>query len=256
MRTTDATTRSPLPRGATPGRLALGALLALLALAAAACVGDVTTTDPDSRGIAVTGVGRVSVEPDVVIVDLGAEATGETVADARAETAAAIEAIRASLAANGVEDRDIRTSYLHIYPMFDYRDEEPELSGFTVSNGVEVRIRAIDDASAIVDEVIEAAGDAIRVGGIRFQVDDPAAHLDDARELAVADAASKAEQLANLAGVNVGVVLSISEVTGRGWSPAPTVVGAFDDGEALAATSIAPGEGEIAVSVVVVYAIE
>ena len=236
-------------------RAALGAAFAVLVLLAAACVGDVSTTTEEGGpgGIAVSGVGSVSVEPDVVVVDIGVEATADTVAEARDEAAGAMNAMRDSLAANGVEDRDIRTRSFNIYPRFDYGGDEPELTGFNVSNAVEVRIRAVDKASAVIDDAIAAAGDAVRVGGIRWEVEDPAPHLDAARELAVADAERKARQLAALAGVELGAVQSIAE-SGGGGGPAPYAA-AFDAVETRLSTSISPGEGEIAVAVTVVYAI-
>ena len=229
--------------------------IALLALLAGACNSDGSTGAATDTGITVTGVGRVSVEPDVVVVGLGAETTAETVAEARSEAAAAMNAIRESLAANGVEDRDVSTRSFNIYPRFDYSEGDPELTGFNVSNTVEVRIRAIDQASAIIDEVIAAAGDAIRVHGIRFEVDDPAPHLDAARARAVADARAKAGQLAALAGVGLGAVRTITESAGGGgWASYAELGldGAFDSAD----TSIAPGEGDIVVSVLVVYGIE
>ena len=148
----DATTVATRRRPA-----ALVVTIALLALLAGACNSDGSTGAATDTGIAVTGVGRVSVEPDVVVVGLGAETTAETVAEARSEAAAAMNAIRESLAANGVEDRDVSTRSFNIYPRFDYSEGDPELTGFNVSNTVEVRIRAIDQASAIIDEVIVAA---------------------------------------------------------------------------------------------------
>ena len=234
---------------------ALVVVIALLALLAGACNSDGSTGAATDTGITVTGVGRVSVEPDVVVVDLGAETTAETVAEARSEAAAVMNAIRESLAANGVEDRDVSTRSFNIYPRFDYSEGDPELTGFNVSNTVEVRIRAIDQASAIIDEVIVAAGDAIRVHGIRFEVDDPAPHLDAARASAVADARAKAGQLAALAGVGLGAVRTITESAGGGgWASYAELGldGAFDSAD----TSIAPGEDDIVVSVLVVYGIE
>ena len=247
-----ATTRGE--RSAT--RIVLGAALALLTLIAAACGSDAATDASQDTGIAVTGVGRVSVAPDVAVLEFGAETIASTVAEARDRAAEAMTATRDSLAANGVEDRDIRTRSFTIYPRFDYGDGEPELTGFSVGNYIEVRIREIDEASRIIDEVIAAAGDAIRVGGIRFEVDDPTPHPEEARRRAVADALAKAQQLADLAAVELGKVRTIVESAGGSATPQRvTAEAAFDD-SGSSGTPIAAGEGEIVVSVGIVYEIE
>lgn len=234
----------------------LAVLAAALAALASGCVGDVSTTTPESAGITVAGVGRVSVAPDIAVVSLGAEATERTVATAHDRSASAMTAIRDSLAAAGVEDRDIRTTEFSIYPQFDYRgDGPPRLTGFTVRNRAEVRIRAVDRTAAILDDAIAAAGDAARVGDIRFEVDDPAPLIEEARRLAMADARAKAEQLAGLANVDLGDVRTVAETSGDAPMPralAESAAFAADD----ASTPISPGEGEVAVGVVVVYAIE
>ena len=49
-------------------------------------------TGPGS-GIWVTGQASVTVEPDLVLLTVGVETTGETVAEARAEAAGAMDAI-------------------------------------------------------------------------------------------------------------------------------------------------------------------
>ena len=237
---------------------ALGiAALALVALTAAACGSDTTVnTSPSGEGISVSGIGRVAVEPDVGVINLGVEVTEDSVGEARSGAAEALGAIRDSLDGNGVEERDITTRFFNIFPQFDFerRDGQPEIIGFTVSNQIEVKVRDIDRLSDILDEAIEAGGDAIRVNGIRFEVDEPEQFLEEARRLAVEDARAKAEQLADLAGVELGKARTISESSGG--FPQPF----FAEGRAVAVdqavgggTPISPGEGEIVLNVFVVY---
>ena len=235
-----------------------GAALALAAVGMAAACGGGAEQDGAGAGVAVSGVGRVSAAPDVAVVQLGADATAESVAEARGRSAEAMTAIRASLAGNGVEDRDVRTQSFDIYPRFEYPGGEQRLVGFEVSNRVSVRIRDLARVSAILDEAITAGGDAIRVSGVSFEVDDPAPLAEEARRLAVEDARAKARQLADLAGVGLGEARTIAESGGASPPPQPAFaearVAAAPD--AAASTPVAPGEGEIAVSVYVVYAIE
>ncbi len=234
----------------------VAAALAVLGLAAAACTpeSNVTVNESGQTGISVTGTGSVTVVPDVGVLNIGVEVTADTVADARADAAEAMEAIRDSLDANGVEERDITTQFFNIFPQYRFRDEEaPTITGFTVNNQVTVKVRDIDRLSETLDDAIDAGGDAVRVNNVSFAVDEPEQFFDEAREKAVADARERAEQLADLAGVELGDPLSISESRGGGPVPFPEL--AFADSGRGGSTPIAPGEGEITLSVSVLYAV-
>jgi uncharacterized protein YggE len=121
------------------------------------------------------------------------------------------------------------------------------LAGYTATNLVGVRVRALDALGGILDAAVQAGGN--RIEGIRFEASDPAAPLDQAREAAWNDAQHKAEQLARLAGVELGEVLTISE-SGRGPQP---IVEQFVAAEAPAAVPIEPGSQTIEVDLQVIW---
>ena len=104
-----------------PRTLAPVSALAALALLAAACTaGDTTVTvaQPEQTGISVSGTGSVTVVPDLAVLSLGVEVTRATIAEARSEAAEAMEAVRAALGRDGVEERDIATQYFNIFPQY------------------------------------------------------------------------------------------------------------------------------------------
>ncbi len=208
-------------------------------------------------GISVSGTGSVTVTPDIGVFEVGVEVTADTVALARSGAAEAMQRVRASITGNGVEERDIATRFFNIYPQYDYDNDDdggPRITGYTVNNHIEVKVRDIDRLSDILDQAVTAGGDAIRVGGISFRVDEPEQYADEARMLAVEDARSRAQQLADLAGVTLGSARTISESSGgfvqRGFADAPA---AFAND---ASSPVSPGESEVSVSVHIVYAID
>lgn len=71
-------------------------------------------------GIWVSGQGSVTIQPDLVVLSVGVETTGVTVAQARDEAAAAMDAIVKALKDRGVADRDIQTAYYSISPRYEY----------------------------------------------------------------------------------------------------------------------------------------
>ena len=254
-----ACSTAPTPDGdGTNGPLATSDALAASRLASAYGGGQ--------TGLHVFGVGSVTVEPDLGILNMGVEATEDTVEDARNVAAQAMNAVRAALAGVGVSDDDIETRFFSIQPEYVWREvyegdriqSMQELVGYRVSNNVDVKIRDLDTAGQVVDAVALAGGDVIRVNNISFTVEDPLPFEMQARELAVKEARAKAEQMAGWAGEGLGNLVFLSEAS----TPSPVrrleayAESSADAAFALPSTSIAPGDMEVRVTVQAVWAIE
>jgi uncharacterized protein YggE len=208
-----------------------------------------------SQGISVGGEGRVSVAPDMALLSIGASAKEDTVAAANSAVQAAMDRLLSSLRANGVAEEDIQTSQFTINPEYDYQLSEPRLTGYRVTHTLQVKVRNIDGVGQVIDDGVEAAGDLVQVGGISLTVDDTSAFSDQARELAMADAKAKAEELARLADVEMGKPISISESSS---TPGRPIYYSADMAMLPAtggATEISPGELEVVVSVQITYEI-
>ena len=236
----------------------LGAALALAALAAG-CSGDGGDADTDAgpqRGISVTGYGTASGEPDIAVIALGVEALAESVADAREEAARAIAAVAAELREAGVADADVRTSSFSISPRYDYRSDRQELIGYRVTNTISVTARDLNGVGALLDRAAAAGGDATRVDGVSFRVEDTAALERQARINAIEDAKARADLYAEQLGVARGRVSGVQEVD---FSPYPVADARIQFAAAEAApapTQLFPGEYEVSARVGVVFAIE
>ncbi|MCL0058482.1 SIMPL domain-containing protein [Dehalococcoidia bacterium] len=216
------------------------------------------TGNTQQRGIWVSGQGKVSVTPDIATLRLGIEAQADTVAEAMSRAAQSMEAVIAALEAHGVAEEDIQTFRFSISQAWEWDrvTGERELTGYLVSNMVSATIRALDQVGLIIDAVVEAGGDLIRIHGIGFTVEDPTAHQEQAREKAFADARAKAEQLAKLAGLILGKPTFISEGMAHFPPPMPMPPRMAMDMEVAPVTPIMPGEQEIIINVQVVFAIE
>jgi uncharacterized protein YggE len=207
-------------------------------------------------GIWVNGEGKVSVTPDLAVVQLGVEAQASTVADAQSQASTTMDAIIKALKAAGIADKDIKTQYFSISRVtrWDDKTQQEVVIGYRVSNTVTVKIRAIDKVGDIIDDVAAAGGDLTRINGITFTVEDPANAQKEAREKAMADAKAKAKQLADLGGVSLGKPTYINESSY--FAPYPVAFAAGESARDMAVkTPISPGENEITVNVQVTFAI-
>jgi uncharacterized protein YggE len=212
-----------------------------------------------ARIITVVGVGKVSLVPDIARINVGAEARAGTVSEAKSEIDSQMAAIVAALTELGVADKDIQTSHYSIHyqqePMPIARAVPQEEGGavesqgaYRVSSMLQVTVRDVEAAGNVLDAVVEAG--ANQVYGVTFTVSDERGWESQAREKAVADAKSRAGELARLAGVELGEVVSVSEVIGS--VPVPMAMErAFGGGG-----GIAPGELEMSTQVQVTFAIQ
>jgi len=205
--------------------------------------------------ISVSGTGRVVVSPDIADLRLGVTITKPTVKAARAAAAASMNAVLDALRKLGIAAQDLKTTTLSLQPNYAYGDgsNQPKLTGYTLSNGVVVTIRDLDQVGDAVDDAL-AAG-ATTLDGVTFRVEDPATAERQAREQALSQARSRADTLALGANVRIVGVASISETS----SPLPYPIFYGERGGAAAldlATPVQPGTNEVTVTVSVSYLIE
>lgn len=222
------------------------------------------------NGIQAVGVGVVEVKPDIAIMSLGVETLEATVTEARDKAATAIDAMIASLKANGVADDDMETQYFNIQPEYTYEQvsevlsngeritrSERKLIGYRVTNTLSVKVRDLDNVGKVVDGAVTAGGDATRLNGISFTLDDGSSVEADARVAALEDALAKATLYAEKLGATRGKLVSVVETTGTVY---PDVKREFDFAGAAEAgvptTSIIAGALQVRVTVQTVFAID
>ena len=208
------------------------------------------------EGIWVSGEGRVAAVPDVAILRLGIEAQAETVADAQESAAAAMKKVMDALDDQDIDEKDIQTQQFSIRRItrWDDREDKEVIIGYRVTNMVTAKIRDVENAGNVIDDVASAGGDLTRIDSISFTVDDPTEYYNEARELAVKNADEKARVLAEVAGVKLGKPTYISESS---YVPSPVYREDMMLAEAAPkmTTPINPGELEITLNVQLAYAI-
>ena len=201
-------------------------------------------------GLSVVGEGRVVAEPDLARVVIGVERQEQSLEAALAAAAGAMNAVVDRLMQLGVRREEIQTIRFAVEPVYD-RGDRPVLRGYRVSNAVSATIRDLGRVGPVIDQAV-AAG-ATTVEGVSFGTSRLAELKDRARELAVANARAKAEQLARLAGTSLGPVIRIEESDTGG--PETVRADAAPAAAPAPPTPIEGGQLEIRTSVRVVWAI-
>lgn len=259
----------PKPIALLVAALALTGLLALAcggsdsAAGSGAGSGDVSTeslvallAESDSvGGISVSGRGIAVAAPDIASLSLGVSTLRDSARQARDDAASLVTALIASLEENGIAEEDYHTSQFSIAPEIDYRSNGQQvIRGYRVTSILAVTVRDLNRVGEVIDDAVDAVGDPIRVQGVTFSIEDPAALQSEARALAMSDARTKAEELAALAEIDLGKPVTISESSAGGVPPV-----FFEAADLLAQsaeTPISSGQLEITVSVQITYAIQ
>ena len=212
------------------------------------------------RTITVVGTGKASGTPDVAHVTVGVEALGPSLQAVVDDNKTKMAALLAALKAQGIADKDIRTTNYNVYvenpqpPQPMVEGGKPGSTGpltYHVTNQVDVTVRDIAKLGDVLDKAV-AAG-ANNVYGVSFSVDDPTKLQGMARANAIADAKARAQDLAGLTGVTLGDVISVSEVIG---GPTPVFAAAVEARSLAAPVPIQTGELEVNMNVQITYAIK
>jgi uncharacterized protein len=202
--------------------------------------------------VVVVGLGVAGALPDLCVIAASLRVMRDTVADAVDEVASVADAAMASLRAVGVADSDLRTVNLAVQDWIDHQQQR--VTARVATYMFTVHGRSLGEVPALIRELTASAGDALHIDGINYVHSDPEPMHATARRNAVTDARSRAEQLAEAAGLRLGQVVKITEGAdaGGGW------VGraASGDARALAAMPINPGDLTLSVRVEVTFTLE
>jgi len=205
--------------------------------------------------ITVVGEGKVTLKPDIAHVTIGVETVTNTVKAASDENTAAVNAVLAALSAQGVADEDMQTSGFSIYAERFGPDGPLSESDvrYHVTNNVMVTVRNLDNLGTILDAAIEAG--ANNIYGVDFAVDDPKVSESDARQAALDDAKAKAGELAEMSGLTLGPVISISEVVGAGGGYYAGNFAQQTKAMGGGPTPVSPGQLDLVMQLQVIYSI-
>jgi uncharacterized protein YggE len=214
-----------------------------------------TTSTPSGQardGVLVSGTGKVTGKPDTLVADFGTEAEAASVDEALRRADRALARIRASLLAKGVERADLQTAGLDIYPQYD--NSGNHVTGYQAQQQLTVTIHDIDRAGELLGAAVHAGGDATRLSGLTFRIDDDSALLAEARRNAFADAKAKAQLYGEQAGRGLSRVVSVTETVNGADTPYPYEKLAAAASDAARSVAVEPGQQQLSVTVTVEWA--
>lgn len=166
---------------------------------------------PGPAVISVSGQGKADVAPDMATVSIGIVTTGKTAQLAQAENAKVASDVTAALSSLGIFSKDIQTHYSMspVYEKGDYR----KAVGYRASNTVTVTVNDVAKTGQVIDAALKSG--ATDVNGLSFGLKDARSVRDNALQMAVQDARSKADAIAAALGVKIIGIQNVKEDGGN-----------------------------------------
>lgn len=233
------------------GKLISNSVLDQSKRAAATSTDNFTSGSNINRTISATGFATTSVKPDKVALSLGVQTTNNTAKAALYANSLSINRVLKSLSAAGVKQNETGTSSFNISPNLNYSQGRNVITGFTVTNSIQIESSKIANVSGWIDAAVAAGANTINY--IDYTVSDKklAETKSGLIKLAIDDAKNKASIAANALGLKVIGVKSIS-LNEFLPSPQPQLA-KLSPTEGSSGTPIIPGQQQVSESVSIIF---
>nr|WP_312577548.1 SIMPL domain-containing protein [Sedimentibacter sp.] len=195
------------------------------------------------KTMTLNGQGNLTLIPDVAVIRLGVQTTGESLLLIQNENAQEVQSILQSLKRLGVTD--VKTYQYSIDKIYDYENGNRIDKGYYVRNILEIKTRNMSQVGNIIDSAVNAGANVVDL--ISFQVSEPEIYYQQALNSAINNAIQKSKSISMNLGMKTDPVpIQIIE---NSFSPLPKQQFQRE----VAATPIIPGDIQIDASVTVVF---
>ncbi|MFA6554581.1 MAG: SIMPL domain-containing protein [Candidatus Paceibacterota bacterium] len=215
--------------------------------------------------ITVEGTGDAIAVPDIATFSFSVTETAKTVADAQDQATAKMNSALKAIRDGGVADKDIQTQSYSINPHYEYQGSvcstyscppsKSILTGYEVSQSIVVKVRDLKKAGTLFTSIGTLG--VQNIGNLSFSVDEPDVVKAKARAEAIANAQSKAKELAKQLGVSLVRITSFSENNSNYPRPIYGMGGDMMSAKVSSASPEIPvGEQKVTNSVSITYEIK
>jgi len=214
-------------------------------------INSITTTKTDM--FTASGEGEATAIPDTTTFTVGVTKNAPTVEAAKEQVNKAANAIIAEMKRLGVEEKNIKTTNVSVNPEYDYANGTQTPKGFTVSQNLEVKTSPIEKANKALDAATTNGANV--VSGVSFTIDDTEREKLEAkaRGEAIKKAKSKAQSIAQAAGVRLGRIINVQESSTPQQPPMLMDSRSAVENKVSEPTNLQPGENTVRVTIILFY---
>lgn len=161
--------------------------------------------------ISVTGEAELFVEPDEITVSLTVEVQGKDLKSVQTKNDdITAKVLRVAIDKLRIDKKYVQTNHISIHPVYGCSDaklnnrrcQTQELQYYKTQKGIKIKLKDAELLQKLLDKSVEAG--VARINSISFSYSDEDTLKRKARVVAAADAKEKAEDVAQVLGVEVG----------------------------------------------------
>ncbi len=193
------------------------------------------------------GQGSVIVVPDMAHISTELHSEDSSASGALQRVQQRSSQLIVALTGLGINESDIATNSLNLYPSQEWRDGQVVREFFAASHRLSVKVRDLDSVGTVMDLIANLSGN--NAINLSLDVADRSPANQQALALAMSDARKKAEILAGAEDLVLGAIQEINSHMSQSVSSQRVETTVFD----TTASGIAPGEFAISAFVTVAY---
>lgn len=168
---------------------------------------------PNGPHVATSGMGSVDVAPDMATLTISVTAQAKEASAAKAQADQGVAKYYEFLTSHGIDKKDINSANIQISPEYDYGSKMSssgtgQLKGYRADRSMQVSLRDLSKLNVLLDGALKAGLTGIsriELGSTQAEV-----HQLEARKKAMADATSRAKELAEGFNAKLGPIYSIN----------------------------------------------
>lgn len=160
----------------------------------------------EEHTIQISGRGEVNAKPDFATISLGVTAAGETAEEASQLCSERLTAIRQAAISLSVFAKDITTAGIEMETRVN---ELEEIVGYVAKDNVTLIVRRVENVQNILPKLTDAG--ATQINAVTYSITEASAAYQEALTAAMAEAAEKAQVIAEAGGVTLKRVIGVTE---------------------------------------------
>ena len=156
----------------------------------------------ENNTMILNGSGQVTAVPDLAVLRLGIQTTGENLTLIQSENARISQALLQAL--EGLNSSDIKTYQYSIHKVYEYENGKQIDKGYSVRNIFEIKTNNLDQVGEIIDTAVYYGANVVE--SVNFELSDSSPYYLEALNLAVKDAYEKAESISNTLNITINPI--------------------------------------------------
>lgn len=217
----------------------------------------VQNMDASNNTITVTGMEEVKVAPDMARIEYAVYTQENTAAECQEKNSKDLQAAIDALKGLGIEEKSIQTSSFGLNPIYDWKSERQEITGYEMTTRLTVSDIPIEEAGKVISQSVTAGVNGI--DSVSYFCSNYDASYQEALKGAMSIAEAKAKALAEASGKSLAGVVHVEEF---GYNPdvrysnntsGPGMRADKESGAAVADMAVMAGEVIVEAQVTVDY---